>query len=57
MIAIDNIFWDGKVINKNDMGSQTKAIRRLNDFIKNDTRVFVSLLPIADGLFLVQPVT
>ena len=57
LIAIDNIFWDGKVINKNDMGSQTKAIRRLNDFIKNDTRVFVSLLPIADGLFLVQPVT
>ena len=34
---------------------QTREIRKLNELIKNDKRVFVSLLPIADGLFLVQP--
>lgn len=55
LIAIDNIFWDGKVIDENETGGQTREIRKLNELIKNDQRVFISLLPIADGLFLVQP--
>lgn len=55
LIAIDNIFWDGKVIDESDNGAQTREIRRLNDFLKQDQRVDVSLLPIADGLFLVKP--
>lgn len=54
IIAIDNILWDGKVIDNQDTGAQTREIRKLNEFIKNDTRVFVSLLGIADGLFLIQ---
>lgn len=56
IIAIDNIFWDGKVIDKNETGGQTREIKKLNELIKNDQRVFISLLPIADGLFLVQRV-
>ena len=55
LIAIDNIFWDGKVIDPQETGGQTREIKKLNEFIKNDQSVFVSLLPIADGLFLVQP--
>lgn len=55
IIAIDNIFWDGNVVNEEDTRAQTREIRKLNDFIQNDARVFVSLLPIADGLFLIQP--
>ncbi|MGM9453785.1 class I SAM-dependent methyltransferase [Legionella bozemanae] len=55
LIAIDNIFWDGKVIDENETGGQAREIRKLNELIKNDQRVFISLLPIADGLFLVQP--
>ncbi len=54
IIAIDNVFWDGKVIDDNETGGQTREIRKLNELIKQDMRVFVSLLPIADGLFLVQ---
>jgi predicted O-methyltransferase YrrM len=56
IIAIDNVLWDGKVIDNNEVNGQTREIRRLNDLIKNDKRVFVSLLPIADGLFLIQKV-
>lgn len=56
IIAIDNIFWDGTVIDPNELGGQVREIRKLNELIKNDQRVFVSLLPIADGLFLVQPI-
>ncbi len=55
LIAIDNVFWDGKVINKEDNDAQTREIRRLNEFIKQDERVDLSLLAIADGLFLVKP--
>ncbi len=55
MIAIDNIFWEGKVIDPTDVGAQVREIRQLNQVIKNDSRVWSSLLPIADGLFLVKP--
>ena len=55
LIAIDNIFWEGRVIQEDDHSAQTREIRRLNEFIKQDKRVYTSLLAIADGLFLVQP--
>ncbi|ARG97118.1 class I SAM-dependent methyltransferase [Legionella micdadei] len=55
IIAIDNVFWDGKVIDEHETGGQTREIRRLNALIKTDERVEVSLLAIADGLFLVKP--
>jgi len=54
IIAIDNIFWEGKVVDSNEVSAQTREIRKLNELIKNDDRVYVSLLPIADGLFLIR---
>ena len=54
LIAIDNVFWDGVVIDPNNTDAQTREIRKLNALIKQDDRVNTSLLPIADGLFLVQ---
>ena len=57
LIAIDNVFWDGKVIDEQELGGQTREIRKLNTLIKNDQRVHISLLPIADGLFLIQRVS
>lgn len=55
VIAIDNVFWEGNVINPLDTRAQTRAIRTLNQKIKSDFRVEISLLPIADGLFLIHP--
>ena len=55
LIAIDNVFWEGKVIDPQEAGGQTREIRKLNALLKQDSRVYTSLLPIADGLFLVQP--
>lgn len=55
IIAIDNIFWGGNVIDEQDSSGQTREIRRLNEFIKQDERVDISLLAIADGLFLIRP--
>lgn len=55
IIAIDNVLWDGHVIDNADHTGQTREIRRLNDLLKNDSRVYTCLLPIADGLFLITP--
>lgn len=55
LIAIDNIFWDGDVIDQQINNAQTREIRRLNALIQQDKRVDISLLSIADGLFLIQP--
>ncbi len=57
LIAIDNMFWEGKVIDPAETGAQVRDIRKLNQKIKTDKRVWGSLLPIADGLFLVKPQT
>lgn len=55
VIAIDNVLWDGQVIDETDNSSQTRGIKHLNAFIKTDSRVDVSLLAIADGLLLIMP--
>lgn len=54
IIAIDNIFWDGDVVDSENIKPQTREIRRLNTIIQNDQRVDISLLTVADGLFLVR---
>ncbi|WP_133129339.1 class I SAM-dependent methyltransferase [Legionella yabuuchiae] len=55
LIIIDNVLWNGKVIDESETGGQTREIRRINDFLEHDDRVHISMLPISDGLFLVQP--
>ena len=54
LIAIDNVFWGGAVVDPNVTNAQTREIRKLNALIKQDSRVHTSLLPIGDGLFLIQ---
>lgn len=55
-ILIDNVFWDRKVINPESNDGQTRGIRELNLIIQADLDVEVSLLPMADGLFLVHKI-
>ena len=52
LIVIDNVLWGGKVADKNVQDNQTKTIRLLNEKIYKDSRVKISLVPIADGLTL-----
>ena len=52
VIAIDNVLWGGSVIDSERNDEDTKAIRKLNEFIANDNRVSVSMVPIGDGLTL-----
>jgi caffeoyl-CoA O-methyltransferase len=50
LILIDNVLWNGEVLNLRNQTADTRAIRELNDFLPSDNRVDVVMLPIADGL-------
>ena len=52
LIAIDNVLWGGKVIDSSVQDEDTVAIRALNDKLKNDSRIEMCMLSIADGLTL-----
>lgn len=63
LIAIDNVFLFGSVIDSDMMSDAMKAhisdvdinvMRALNEKIKHDDRVDLSMLPVADGLTLVR---
>ena len=54
IILIDNILWKGKVVNNNNPDKMTKSIQMLNNYIKEDQNVTSYLLPIEDGLYLIQ---
>lgn len=52
IILIDNVLWNGEVLNSSNQSADTRAIRDLNDFVVQDDRVAAVMLPIADGLTL-----
>jgi caffeoyl-CoA O-methyltransferase len=54
LLLLDNVLWNGAVLNQNDKSQDTKAIREVNDFIAGDDRVEAVMLPIADGLTIVR---
>jgi len=57
-IFADNTLWNGHVIedniDKNDL--QTKGIMDFNTFVKHDTRVEKVMIPIRDGITIIQKV-
>lgn len=52
LLAIDNVLWNGKVIDAAAQDEDTVAIRALNAKLVKDERITVSLLPVGDGLTL-----
>ena len=54
VIAIDNVLWDGEVVNQQNQNENTHAIRELNDKIAKDNRVTICMLPMGDGLTLAR---
>ena len=49
IILVDNVLFHGQVLQERPATS-VRAIKQLNEFIKNDPRVEICMLPIADGL-------
>jgi caffeoyl-CoA O-methyltransferase len=54
VLAVDNVLWDGRVLEPAPADVDTRAIKRFNDEILTDDRVEVLMLPIADGLTLAR---
>jgi predicted O-methyltransferase YrrM len=54
VILIDNVLWNGRVIDATHDDPGTQAIRKLNDLISTDPRVEICMVPIGDGLTIVR---
>lgn len=53
IIAVDNIFFHGEVC-KTERSKVAQYMHEFNLHVKEDNSVFFSILPIADGLMLIQ---
>ena len=53
-ILADNTLWDGKVLDNNARDPQTEGIRAFNDLVASDPRVEKAIIPIRDGLTILQ---
>ena len=54
LIAIDNVLWSGKVMDRSVNDADTRALRDLNGKISKDDRVDAAMLTVRDGVFLVR---
>lgn len=57
-LLADNILWNGKVVEPESADEeQTKGILEFNDLVQNDLRVKNVILPVRDGIMLVQKIS
>ena len=54
MILFDNVLWSGDVADPSNQEKDTVALRDLNQFLFNDNRVNISMIPVGDGITMVQ---
>ena len=54
LIAVDNTLWGGAVVDGENQEESTQAIRTLNRKLKDDARIELAMLPLADGLTLAR---
>ncbi|MGO9877637.1 MAG: O-methyltransferase [Acidimicrobiia bacterium] len=52
VLLVDNVLWNGRVLEPDADDENTRAIRAFNDMVAADARVEAVMLPIADGLTL-----
>ena len=54
-ILADNVLWSGKVLQEVKSGDKdTPAIRQFNDYVLQDERVWNFLLPLRDGIMVIE---
>ena len=53
LMVVDNVLWEGRLIDANDQDPLTNGIRAFNAHITHDERVDISMLTVADGLTLI----
>lgn len=53
VILVDNVLWSGRVVT-DDNEPDTVAMRTFNDYVTSDPRCHAVMIPVADGLTLIQ---
>jgi len=53
-MAIDNVLWDGEVVNPDTDDPDVIAIKRFNEKVRQDRRVDKVMLTLRDGVYLVR---
>lgn len=54
LVVVDNVLWDGRVVDPANTEASTEAIRAFNARVREDERVDLSLVPVGDGLTLAR---
>ncbi|NUH41408.1 class I SAM-dependent methyltransferase [Streptomyces samsunensis] len=54
LIVVDNTLFFGKVVDPDAQDADTAAIRAFNTLVRDDPRVEMSLVPMADGITLIR---
>jgi predicted O-methyltransferase YrrM len=54
VIVLDNVFWEGLVLDPSQRDEDTEAIRALNRKLRNDERIDISTLPLSDGVTIAR---
>lgn len=54
LIVVDNALWGGQVADSSFQDEDTRAIRAMNEKLRDDSRVDTSLLPVGDGIYLAR---
>ncbi len=58
VIVADNVLWSGKILDTPATGDRhTKALQEFNDMVSNDSAVEKIILPLRDGLTIIQKKT
>ena len=55
VILIDNVLWNGDVLESSTVDQSTSAIRELNQIVHADPRVAAVLVTIRDGVLVITP--
>lgn len=52
ILIVDNMFWQGRIFDRNDRSDTTEGVRRLTRLIATDPKWISSIVPIRDGLLV-----
>lgn len=53
VVLVDNVLWDGGIVDDNDQSDDTVALRAFNDAVVADRALEVAMLPVGDGLSMI----
>ncbi len=54
VVLVDNVLWHGKIFDDKANDEKTESIRNFNTNIQNDSRFTSFLMPLRDGVYILQ---